>query len=158
MDFVRGTPRMAQTMFVYFGFGMLVNISALIAGIIAIVLNSGAYLSEIIRGGIQTVDVGQSEAAASLVLSKRASIRYVVLPQTVKIIWPALGNHFINLIKDTSMVSVIGVTKLIYQVGIVQADTYRGVAPIGIAMIIYFIICWLWTRWLHYYEQHLNYE
>lgn len=56
------------------------------------------------------------------------------------------------------MVSVIGVTELIYQVGIVQADTYRGVAPIGIAMIIYFIICWLWTRWLHYYEQHLNYE
>lgn len=158
VEFVRGTPLMVQIMFVYFGIGMLVDVSALTAGIIAIVLNSAAYLSEIIRGGIQAVDVGQSEAAASLGLSKNANMRYVVLPQAVKIIWPALGNQFINLIKDTSMVSIIGITELIYQVGIVQADTYRGVAPIGIAMIIYFIICWLLTRLLHYYEQHLNYE
>lgn len=156
VEFVRGTPLMVQIMFVYFGIGMLVDVSALNAGMIAIVLNSGAYLSEIIRGGIQAVDPGQTEAAASLGLSKSATLRYVVLPQTVKIVWPSLGNQFINLIKDTSMVSIIGVTELIYQLGIVQADTYRGVAPIGIAMLIYFVICWLLTRLLHYYEQRLN--
>jgi len=156
VEFVRGTPLMVQIMFVYFGIGMLVDVSALVAGMIAIVLNSGAYLSEIIRGGIQTVDAGQTEAAASLGLSKGATMRYVVLPQTLKIIWPSLGNQFINLIKDTSMVSIIGVTELIYQLGIVQADTYRGVAPIGIAMVIYFIICWILTRLLRYYENRLN--
>ncbi|WP_048000852.1 ABC transporter substrate-binding protein/permease [Lactiplantibacillus herbarum] len=156
VEFVRGTPLMVQIMFVYFGIGMIVDVSALNAGIIAIILNSGAYLSEIIRGGIQAVDAGQTEAAASLGLSRTATLRYVVLPQTLKIIWPALGNQFINLIKDTSMVSIIGVTELIYQLGIVQADTYRGVAPIGIAMVLYFIICWLLTRLLHYYEKRLN--
>ncbi|MFC6180800.1 ABC transporter substrate-binding protein/permease [Lactiplantibacillus daowaiensis] len=156
VEFVRGTPLMVQIMFVYFGIGMIVDVSALVAGMIAIVLNSAAYLSEIIRGGIQAVDPGQTEAAESLGMSKKATLQYVVLPQTVKIIWPSLGNQFINLIKDTSMVSIIGVTELIYQLGIVQADTYRGVAPIGVAMVIYFVICWLLTRVLRYYERRLN--
>lgn len=156
VEFVRGTPLMVQIMFVYFGIGIIVDVSTLNAGMIAIVLNSGAYLSEIIRGGIQSVDSGQTEAAASLGLSKSATMRYVVLPQTLRIIWPSLGNQFINLIKDTSMVSIIGVTELIYQLGIVQADTYRGVAPIGIAMVIYFVICWLLTRLLSYYERRIN--
>ncbi len=156
VEFVRGTPLMVQIMFVYFGIGMFVDVSALTAGMIAIGLNSAAYLSEIIRGGIQAVDKGQTEAAASLGLSQWATLRYVVLPQTLKIIWPSLGNQFINLIKDTSMVSIIGVTELIYQLGIVQADTYRGVAPIGVAMVIYFVICWLLTRVLRYYERRIN--
>lgn len=156
VEFVRGTPLMVQIMFVYFGIGIIIDVDALSAGMIAIVLNSGAYLSEIIRGGIQAVDPGQREAAASLGLSRGATLRYVILPQTVRIIWPSLGNQFINLIKDTSMVSIIGVTELIYQLGIVQADTYRGVAPIAIAMVIYFIICWLLTRLLAYYEHRFN--
>jgi len=156
VEFVRGTPLMVQIMFVYFGIGMFVDVSALTAGMIAIGLNSAAYLSEIIRGGIQAVDKGQTEAAASLGLSQWSTLRYVVLPQTLKIIWPSLGNQFINLIKDTSMVSIIGVTELIYQLGIVQADTYRSVAPIGVAMVIYFVICWLLTRVLRYYERRIN--
>lgn len=156
VEFVRGTPLMVQIMFVYFGVGMLVDIPAVVAGTLAIVLNSAAYLSEIIRGGILAVDAGQQEAAASLGMSRTAAMRYVILPQTLRIVWPSLGNQFINLIKDTSMVSIIGVTELIYQVGIVQADTYRGVLPIIIVMVIYFVVCQLLTWILHYYERRMN--
>ncbi|MCE2138319.1 ABC transporter permease subunit, partial [Streptococcus thermophilus] len=83
--------------------------------IIAISLNSGAYVAEYIRGGINSVDVGQTEAARSLGMSNGETMRYVVLPQALKNIWPSLGNEFITLIKDSSIVSIIGVTELIYQ-------------------------------------------
>ncbi|WP_268913845.1 ABC transporter substrate-binding protein/permease [Lentilactobacillus sp. SPB1-3] len=151
-EFVRGTPLMVQVMFVYFGIGMVVNIPALLSGIIAVSLNSGAYVAEIIRGGINSVAKGQSEAASSLGLSKADLMRFMVLPQAFKNIWPALGNEFISLIKESSIVSIIGVTDLIYQANIVRADTYRGVMPIFVAMIIYFVITFALTRILNYYE------
>ncbi|SPX69814.1 glutamine ABC transporter, substrate binding and permease protein [Lactiplantibacillus plantarum subsp. plantarum] len=126
VEFIRGTPMMVQVMFVYFGLGLFVNLPALTSGIIAISLNSGAYVAEYIRGGINSVDVGQTEAARSLGMSNGETMRYVVLPQALKNIWPSLGNEFITLIKDSSIVSIIGVTELIYQSNIVRSDTYRG--------------------------------
>ncbi len=151
-EFIRGTPLMVQVMFVYFGIGVIVNIPALLSGIIAVSLNSGAYVAEIIRGGINSVAKGQTEAAASLGLSKTDLMRFVILPQAFKNIWPALGNEFISLIKESSIVSIIGVTDLIYQTNIVRADTYRGVMPIFVAMVIYFIVTFALTRLLNYYE------
>lgn len=151
-EFIRGTPLMVQVLFVYFGIGVVVNIPALISGMIAVSLNSGAYVAEIIRGGINSAAKGQTEAAASLGLSKGDLMRFVILPQAFKNIWPALGNEFISLIKESSIVSIIGVTDLIYQLNIVRADTYRGVMPIFVAMLLYFIMTFALTRVLNHFE------
>ncbi len=151
-EFIRGTPLMVQVLFVYFGIGVVVNIPALISGMISVSLNSGAYVAEIIRGGINSIAKGQTEAAASLGLSKGDLMRFVILPQAFKNIWPALGNEFISLIKESSIVSIIGVTDLIYQLNIVRADTYRGVMPIFVAMLLYFIMTFALTRVLNHFE------
>jgi polar amino acid transport system substrate-binding protein len=156
VEFVRGTPLMVQLMFVYFGLGLFVNLPALTAGIIAVSLNSGAYVAKVIRGGINSVDDGQREAAESLGLNKRDRMRFVIMPQALKNIWPALGNEFISLIKESSIVSIIGVTDLIYQLKIVQSDTYRGVAPIVVAMILYFVMTFSLSRLLKFYERKFN--
>ncbi|AEV95130.1 Amino acid ABC transporter, permease/substrate-binding protein [Pediococcus claussenii ATCC BAA-344] len=156
IEFVRGTPLMVQLMFVYFGLGLFVNLPALTAGIIAVALNSAAYVAEVIRGGINSIDKGQTEASQSLGLSKSDQMRFVILPQALKNIWPALGNEFISLIKESSIVSIIGVTDLIYQLKIVQADTYRGVAPILVAMILYFILTFSLSKLLKFYEGKFN--
>ncbi|MFJ6962695.1 MAG: amino acid ABC transporter permease, partial [Lactiplantibacillus plantarum] len=158
VEFIRGTPMMVQVMFVYFGLGLFVNLPALTSGIIAISLNSGAYVAEYIRGGINSVDVGQTEAARSLGMSNGETMRYVVLPQALKNIWPSLGNEFITLIKDSSIVSIIGVTELIYQSNIVRSDTYRGVAPIVVIMVLYFILTFTASRILNYFERRMQHD
>lgn len=153
IEFIRGTPQMVQILFVYFGVGMLIsNLSALVAGIIAIGLNSGAYVAEDIRSGIDAVAKGQTEAARSLGLSQNKTYRYVIIPQAIKNIWPALGNEFITLLKDSSLVSVIGVTELMYQTELVQTSTYKGVLPLFICMMIYFVMTFILTRVLNYFE------
>ncbi|USS91080.1 ABC transporter substrate-binding protein/permease [Fructilactobacillus carniphilus] len=158
VEVVRGTPMMVQVLLVYFGLGVLVNIPALPAGMIAVTLNSAAYVSEIIRGGINSVAKGQKEAAKSLGLSKTDALRFIVLPQAFKNIWPALGNEFISVIKESSIVSIIGVTDLVYELNVVRADTYRGVAPIVVVMAIYFIITFTLTRLLNYMERRMKHD
>ncbi|GAF39091.1 amino acid ABC transporter permease [Agrilactobacillus composti DSM 18527 = JCM 14202] len=157
IEFVRGTPLMIQVMFVYFGVGLLWNnIPAFFAGVVAVALNSAAYVAEYIRGGIDSVPVGQVEAARSLGMSQRDTMQTIVLPQAIKIIWPSLGNEFISLIKESSIVSIIGVTDLIYQLRAVQAATYRGVAPIAVAMVLYFIMTFTLSRILNHAERKMQ--
>lgn len=157
IEFIRGTPMMVQVMFIYFGVGALVHsLSALLAGIIAISINSGAYVAEIIRSGIQSVDIGQTEAARSLGLSRKKAMRYVIMPQALRNIWPALGNEFITLVKDSSLASVIGVGELMYQTQLVQSATYKGVLPLFIAMLIYFVMTFILSRLLHFFEQRMR--
>ncbi|UQS86275.1 ABC transporter substrate-binding protein/permease [Nicoliella spurrieriana] len=158
IEFIRGTPLMVQIMFVYFGLGTIVNVPALTSGIIAVFINSGAYVAEIIRSGIESIDDGQSEAARSLGFSNHQTMQIVVLPQAIKNILPALGNEFVSLIKESSIVSIIGVTDLIYQLRIVQADTYQGVVPIFIVMVIYFILTFGISRLLGLFERRLRHE
>ncbi|CAK8053994.1 ABC transporter substrate-binding protein/permease [Eupransor demetentiae] len=157
IEVVRGTPIMVQILLVYFGLGLLINIPALTAGIIAVTLNSAAYVAEIIRGGINAVNKGQFEAAQSLGLSKKDQYRFVIFPQAIKNIWPALGNEFISIIKESSIVSIIGVTDLVYELNIVKADTYRGVAPIVVVMVIYFIVTFGLGRLLGHFERKMKY-
>lgn len=158
VEVVRGTPMMVQVLLIYFGLGVIINIPSLIAGIIAVTLNSAAYVCEIIRGGIASVDKGQTEATKSLGLSNGDSLRFVILPQAFKNIWPALGNEFISVIKESSIVSIIGVTDLVYELNVVRADTYRGVAPIVVVMVIYFVITFTLTRGLNYLEGKMNHD
>jgi arginine/lysine/histidine transporter system substrate-binding protein len=156
IEFIRGTPQLVQIMFIYFGLGTIVNVPALTSGIIAISINSGAYVAEIIRGGINSISVGQSEAALSLGLSHKQSMHYIILPQAFKNIWPALGNELVTLIKDSSLASVIGVGELMYQMRAVQADTYLGVAPIAVIMVIYFVITFTISRIMKYLEGKIS--
>ncbi|CAH1853789.1 ABC transporter substrate-binding protein/permease [Convivina praedatoris] len=158
IEIVRGTPMMVQVLLVYFGLGVVVNLPALTAGIIAVTLNSAAYISEIIRGGILSVDKGQREASQSLGLNHKDAMRFVILPQAFKNIWPALGNEFIAIIKESSIVSIIGVTDLVYELNVVRADTYRGVAPIIVVMVVYFLMTFALTRGLNYLERKMKYE
>ena len=159
IEFIRGTPQMVQILFVYFGVGYLISgLSALVAGIIAIGLNSGAYVAEDIRSGINSVAKGQTEAARSLGLSQARAYRYVIIPQAIKNIWPALGNEFITLLKDSSLVSVIGVAELMYQTELIQTSTYRGVLPLFICMLIYFVMTFTLTRILNYFEGRMKHN
>lgn len=159
IEFVRGTPLMVQIMFIYFGIGAVISsMPAILAGIIAISLNSGAYVAEIIRSGIQSINKGQSEAARSLGLSQKMTFQYVVMPQALKNIWPALGNEFITLLKDSSLASTIGVAELMYQTQLVQTSTYKGVAPLAITMVLYFIMTFTVSKILGYYEGKMNHN
>lgn len=158
VEFVRGTPMMIQVMFIYFAVGYLINIPALASGIIAVSLNSGAYISEIIRSGLNSVNKGQTEAARSLGMSKKTAMRYIVFPQALKNIWPALGNEFITIIKESSIVSIIGVGDLIFQTKIVTSLSYRGIAPLAVTMVIYFILTFSLTKLLNHYERKMNHD
>lgn len=156
IEFIRGTPMMVQVMFFYFGVGKVLSMPAILAGIIAVSLNSGAYVAEVIRSGIQSIDFGQTEAARCLGLTQGQTYRLVIIPQALKNIWPALGNEFITLVKDSSIVSVIGVGELMYQTTLVQSATYNGVVPLFITMIIYFILTFTLSRIMKHFEGKLN--
>ncbi|AMB99406.1 amino acid ABC transporter [Aerococcus urinaehominis] len=138
--FIRGTPLMVQVLFAFLGLGGLFGWSPLVAGLIAISLNAGAYICEIIRGGINGVDAGQAESARSLGLGYWPTMKKVVFPQSLRAIWPALANEFITLIKESSLVSTIGIAELTFQTRAVTSLTYQGIIPLLIAMVIYFIL------------------
>lgn len=117
VEVVRGTPLLAQIFFLHYGMPNLLgfNIDALYSGFIIIAINSGAYIAEIVRGGVQSVDPGQMEAGRSLGLTPRQTMRYIIWPQALKIMIPPFGNQFIISLKDTSLLGMIAVGELIYQ-------------------------------------------
>lgn len=158
VEFVRGTPLLIQVMFIYFGVGVFFNLPALTAGIIAVSLNSGAYICEIIRSGLNSVDSGQSEAARSLGMSRNQAMRHIIFPQALKNIWPALGNEFITIIKESSIVSVIGVGELIFQTRVVRSASFEGILPLIITMMIYFVLTFTLTKILNYFEGRMNHD
>lgn len=145
IDIVRGTPLIVQAFFLYFGMtGALgFNISAEMAGIIVISLNAGAYMSEIFRGGIQAIDKGQMEAARSLGLTYGMAMRKVVLPQAFRNMIPAILNQFIISLKDTSILTVIGVRELTQSGQIIIAATYRSFEIWTMIGLLYFILIYL---------------
>lgn len=135
IEIIRGTPMILQIFIVYAGaepfFGM--DLSALQAAFVAIALNSAAYVSEIVRAGIDAVDKGQMEAARSLGMKKSTAMMLIVVPQAVRNILPAIGNEFVAVIKESSMASVVGVGELMYAAKIVQGSTYRSLEPLIVA-------------------------
>lgn len=144
---IRGTPLLVQGFFIYFGItGMLnIRISAFMAGVIALSLNAGGYLSEIFRGGIQAVDPGQREAARSLGLSAHQTTWRIVIPQAIRICIPSVVNQWCITIKDTSIISVIGLAELTKVGQQIIARTYRSFEVWIIVGIMYFVIIYLLT-------------
>jgi polar amino acid transport system permease protein len=158
VEFVRGTPLLVQIYIIYIGLPKLIGIDMpdMTVGAVALALNSAAYISEIIRAGIDAVDKGQTEAARSLGMSQRLAMFYVVIPQAFKNILPALGNEFVSVIKESSMVSVIGVAELMYNAGVVRGNTALGLEPVIVAAIIYFVLTFTMTRGLGYVERRMK--
>ena len=158
VEFVRGTPLLVQIYIIYIGVPALlgIDIPDMIVATIALFLNSAAYVAEIIRAGIEAVDKGQMEAARSLGMNGRLSMLYIIIPQAFKNILPALGNEFIAIIKDSSMVSVIGVAELMYNANTVRGSIALGLEPVIVAAIIYFAITFTLTRVLGIVERRMK--
>ncbi|MBW6410223.1 amino acid ABC transporter permease [Clostridium weizhouense] len=158
VEFVRGTPLLVQIYIIYIGLPKLIGIDIpdMAVGAVALALNSSAYVSEIIRAGIDAVDKGQMEAARSLGMTQNTAMVQIIIPQAFKNILPALGNEFISVIKESSMVSVIGVAELMYNANTVKGNTALGLEPVIIAAIIYFIITFTLTRVLGYVERRMK--
>ena len=163
----RSTPMLVQLSIIYYGlfyaislprvslFGF-VDISRFIPGVVALALNSSAYVAEIFRAGILAVDKGQTEAARSLGLSGGASMRFVVLPQAIKNILPALGNEMITLLKDTSLVSVIALRDVTKQAQNIVSNTYQAYVPYVSLAIIYLVLVIILTKLLGIFERRLR--
>ena len=159
VEFIRGTPLLAQIYIVYIGIPTLFSgfdFPDMIVGIIALSLNAAAYISETMRSGIEAVNIGQTEAARSLGMSSRMTMKDVILPQAFKNILPALGNQFIGSIKDSSMVSVKALADLMYKTTIVSGNTALGLEPVIICSIIYLAIIFTLSRGLAVVERRLK--
>lgn len=165
IEFIRGTPLMIQLMFIFYGLPMtgiqfptvsfIPNFDRFMAGIFAMSINSGAYVAEIVRSGIQAVDKGQTEAARSLGFSQNQTMRMVVLPQAIKNILPALGNEFVTVIKESSIVSVIGIADLMYRTNAVISQTYIQLETLLIAALIYFVMTFTTSRLIAFFERRM---
>jgi His/Glu/Gln/Arg/opine family amino acid ABC transporter permease subunit len=136
----RGTPLLVQLLLVYYTTPVLVGyqISAFTSGVLAFSLNSGAYVAEVIRAGIQAVDRGQFEAAIALGIPRSLMMRSIILPQAVRNILPALVNEMINMLKESAIISVIGEADLMRRAQIVAAEQYRYFEPLMVAAICYY--------------------
>ena len=153
IELIRGTPLLVQLLLI---FNATTEMSRYAAGVIALSLNSAAYVAEIIRAGIQSIDKGQMEAARSLGLSSFITYKEIILPQAVKNILPALGNEFIVLIKETAIVSMVGIVDLMYGVSIVQSKTYKPVPPLIVALLIYLALTLTLSKGVKGAERRLN--
>ena len=163
----RSTPMMVQLYIIFYGLFSVIKIpsvvilgfidlSRFIPGVVALALNSSAYVAEIIRAGILAVDGGQNEAARSLGLSSWQSMKLVVLPQAIKNILPALGNEFVTVIKESSIVSVIGLADLMFRTNDVIALTFKSLACLAIAALCYFAMTFTGGRLIALAERKLN--
>lgn len=137
---IRGTPAVLQLMIIYYVIFRTVDINTILVGVIAFGINSGAYVSEIIRAGINSIDRGQKEAADSLGLTYRETMKSIILPQAVRNVLPALSNEFITLLKETSVAGYIGIIDLVKAADIIASSTYNYFFPLIIIAIIYLIL------------------
>ncbi|AUU69227.1 TPA: ABC transporter permease subunit [Staphylococcus aureus] len=158
IEILRGTPMLVQVFIVFFGItaALGLDISTLVCGTIALVINSSAYIAEIIRAGINAVDKGQMEAARSLGLNYRQTMKSVIMPQAIKNILPALGNEFVTLIKESSIVSTIGVGEIMFNAQVVQGISFDPFTPLLVAAALYFVLTFVLTRIMNMIEGRLN--
>ncbi|MBN2651919.1 MAG: amino acid ABC transporter permease [Spirochaetales bacterium] len=158
ISIIRGTPAVVQLMIIYFIIFASVNIDKTVIGCIAFGINSSAYIAEIIRSGIQAVDKGQMEAGRSLGLNHTQTMSFIIMPQAVKNILPALGNEFIVLLKETSILGFIGGVDLMRRADMLRSTTYNATIPLITAALIYLTITLTLSGLLHLLERRLNHN
>ena len=167
IEVIRDTPLLVQVMIIAFGFPMLLGVKyptmfgyddTFTGVVIALILNSGAYIAEILRSGISSVDKGQMEASRSLGLTYLQSMRYIIVPQAVKNILPALANEFISLVKESAIVAFVGVTDIMFVAISVKNSTYNGFGPYLFAALIYFVITFTLSKLVGLLEKKMTVE
>lgn len=167
VEIIRSTPVLVQVFIIYYGVFSLVKLPGFtmfgfirfdrfFPGVVALGMNSGAYLCEIIRSGIQSVDGGQTEAARSLGMSQTQNLRYIILPQAIKNILPAIANEFVVIIKESSITYTIGVQDIMSAVNAVKGATFIIVEPLLVATAIYFCLCFPTSKIIAYIERRMS--
>ncbi|GFN30113.1 amino acid ABC transporter permease [Paenibacillus xylaniclasticus] len=157
IEIIRGTPMLVQIVIIYYGltnFG--INLPGFTSGVIALSLNSAAYMAEVFRAGIDAIDKGQNEAARSLGMTHGMTMRHIILPQAFRNMLPAIGNEFIVIIKDSSLVSTIGIAELMYRTGTVTSITYLSLEPLLVAAAVYFVMTFTLSKLLGAFERKLK--
>ena len=164
VEIFRGTPMMVQAMFIYYGAAALfgINMSMWGAALFIVSINTGAYMAESVRGGILSIDAGQTEGAKAIGMTHFQTMLYVILPQALRNIMPQIGNNLIINIKDTCVLSVIGTVELYYTTRGIAGTYYTYFEAFAITMVIYFILTFSWSRILRALENKMdgpvNYE
>ena len=167
VEVFRATPLLVQLFIVYYilldGVSLpafklfgIIRFERMIPGVVALSLNSGAYLSEIIRSGIQSIDGGQTEAARSLGMTQGQNMRYIILPQAIKNILPAIANEFVTIIKESSITWTIGVQEVMFAVNSIKAATYFIGEPLIIAACVYFCLTFPTSKVIEYFERKMS--
>lgn len=156
VNIIRGTPSILQLMIIYYVIFASIDINIVLVGILAFGINSGAYVAEVIRAGINSIDKGQIEAGASIGFKYYQIMRYIILPQAIKNILPALGNEFITLVKETSVGAYIGIVELTKASDIIASRTYDYFFPLIIVAVIYFILTLILSKLVSLMERKLN--
>jgi len=163
IEIIRGTPTLVQALFFYLGVNSLlvaasggqIRMTPLFAGMFVCSVNSGAYVAEIFRAGIQSVDKGQMEAARSLGMPQKLAMKEIILPQAIRTILPSLGNEFIVLVKETSILSVIGVVEVTRAGQLVAAINYKTFSTYLGVGIVYFVLTFTLSRLVNLLERRM---
>ncbi|MEQ7217224.1 amino acid ABC transporter permease [Vagococcus fluvialis] len=166
---IRGTPLLVQLYIWLYGLPLIgISLPALpflgdvygsrefLTAVVALSINSGAYICELLRGGLESIDKGQMEAGRSLGLSRKETMKSVIIPQAIRVVLPGLGNEFIAMIKESSIVSVVGIFDVMYTSNIVKAATYSIFEPLIIVAIIYFFLTYSLTGIMKQLEKRLS--
>ena len=168
VEILRSTPVIVQVFIIYYGvfsslfdlpsfrlFGFI-RFDRFFPGVVALAMNSGAYLCEIIRSGIQSIDGGQTEAARSLGLKQSQNLRFIILPQAIKNILPAIGNEFVAIIKESAITYTIGVQDIMAQVNAIRGSAYIIMEPLLVATAMYFCLCFPTSKLIAYFERRMS--
>ena len=159
VEIFRGTPMMVQAMVIYWGYAFATGGSTLPlipSGILIVSINTGAYMAEIVRGGIISIDKGQFEGAMSIGMTHSQTMFKVIIPQVMRNILPSVSNEFVINIKDTSVLNVIGVTELYYFAGIIKRQSFETFQTYLVVCVLYFILTFTVTRLLRFVERKLD--
>ena len=153
---IRGTPTLLQLMILYYVIFKTSTLSPIIVGILTFGINSGAYVAEIFRAGYDGIDKGQREASKTLGLNYLKTMRYIIFPQALAKIFPALGNEIITLVKETSIAGYVGIVELIKAADIISSRTYDYFFPLIIAAIVYLLLTFILSKVMKYGERKLK--
>ena len=157
VEVVRGIPLLVQLFYIYFALGRFVRVPDLVAAIVAMAICYGAYMGEVFRAGISSIDFGQTEASLSLGFNQRQTMAYVILPQAWRTILPPVGNEFIALLKDTSLVSILAVSDILRRGREYAAESFNYFETYTYIALIYLIITLILSKLLSIMEQRLSY-
>ncbi|MCQ2428284.1 MAG: amino acid ABC transporter permease [Clostridia bacterium] len=159
IEIFRGTPMMVQAMVIYWGYAFANNgntLNLLASGIIIVSINTGAYMAEIVRGGIISIDKGQTEGALAIGMNHSQLMLFVIIPQLIRNILPSVSNEFVINIKDTSVLNVIGVTELYYFAAVIKRQNFQTFQTYLVVCMLYFVLTFSVTRILRYLEKRLS--